>query len=66
MQTFIHRNMPTTTLGLQTTIETAYMVIDYATNINNIPFKKAQKILTDLDTETFTVSQTYHNDNDSE
>jgi hypothetical protein len=66
MQTFIHRNMPTTTPGLQTTIETAYMVIHYLTNIKKIPFKKAQKILTDLDTETFTVSQIYHNNNDSE
>jgi hypothetical protein len=66
MQTFIHRNMTTTTPGFQTTIETAYMVIDYATNTKQIPFKKAQKILNDLDTESYTVFQPYHNDNDSE
>jgi hypothetical protein len=66
MQTFIHRNMPTTTPGLQSTIETAYMVIDYATNTKNLPFKKAQKILNDLNILTFTIFQTYHSDSYSE
>lgn len=59
MQTFIHRNMTTTTPGVQTAIETAYMVIDYATNRKKLSFKKAQKILNDLDAETFTMFQTY-------
>jgi hypothetical protein len=66
MQTLIHQNMTTTTPGFQTTIETAYMVIDYATNTKQIPLKKVQKILNDLDTESYTVFQPYHNDNDSE
>lgn len=48
MMAYIHYNLPTTSQGKQASIATAYMAIDIATNIRNIPFHQANSILTQL------------------
>jgi len=52
---YIRYNMPTTTSGMQASIAMAYISIDVGTNMHNVPFNRAKKILQALNTQEYNV-----------